>query len=100
MYAALYGLMICCFIERLLLKMEPRLQTIPENSISVPLRVIVCGSCKVMLSGHGEHLYNIRHNQIHGQNYRQTDGQTDGQSDSNIPPPLYLWGVGVIMKSK
>ena len=50
MYAALHVLMICCLIEKLLSKMEPRLQTIPENSISASLRVIACGSCKVMLT--------------------------------------------------
>ena len=50
MYAALHVLMICCFTERLLSKMKPRLRTIPENSISVLLRVIVCGSCTVVLT--------------------------------------------------
>ena len=50
MYAALHGLIICCFIERLLSKKKPRSRTIPENSISVSLRVVVCGSCKVRLT--------------------------------------------------
>ena len=39
-YAALHGLM-CCFIERSLSKMKPRLRTVPENSTSVLLREIV-----------------------------------------------------------
>ena len=52
MYAALHVLMICCFIERLLSKMKPRLRTIPENSFSVLLRVIVCGSCQYDQSFH------------------------------------------------
>ena len=47
-YAALHVLMMCCFIEtneRSLLKMKPMLWTIPENSVSVLLRLsgIVCG---------------------------------------------------------
>ena len=50
MYAALHVLMICCFIERLLSKMEPRLWTVSEISISVLLRVIVCGSRTVVLT--------------------------------------------------
>ena len=50
MYAALHILMTYCFIERLLSQMKPRLQTLPENSKSVSMRVIVCGSCKVMLT--------------------------------------------------
>ena len=50
MYAALHVLMIWYFIEILLLKMKPRLRTVPENSISASLRVIVCGSCKVVLT--------------------------------------------------
>ena len=52
MYAASHVLMICCFIERLLSKMKPRLRTIPENSFSVLLRVIVCGSCQYDQSFH------------------------------------------------
>ena len=50
MYAALRVLMVCCFIERLLSMMKLRLRTISEKSMSVSLRVIVCGSCKVMLT--------------------------------------------------
>ena len=50
MYASLHVLMIYCFVEKTLSNMKPRLQTIPENSVSVLLRVIVCGSCKVMLA--------------------------------------------------
>ena len=46
-YAALHILMMCCFIERLLSKMKPRLQVVPENSASVSLRKIVCGCGKV-----------------------------------------------------
>ena len=48
MYAALHVLMMCCFIEISLSKMKPGLRTIPENSMSVLLREIVCGSCKVV----------------------------------------------------
>ena len=47
MCAAVNVLMICCFTEKLLPKMKQRLQTIPENSISVSQRVMVCGSCSV-----------------------------------------------------
>ena len=47
-YAALHVLMMCCFIEISLSKMKPGLRTIPENSMSVLLREIVCGSCKVV----------------------------------------------------
>ena len=50
MYVALHVVMIRCFIERLLSKMKPKLPTIPENSVSVSLRVVVCGSCKVRLT--------------------------------------------------
>ena len=50
MCAALYVLMICCFIERLMSKMKQRLWMIPENSVSVLLREIVCGSCKAVLT--------------------------------------------------
>ena len=50
MCAVLHVLMMCCFFERLLSKMKPRLRTIPENSVSVSLRKIVCGSCKVVLT--------------------------------------------------
>ena len=50
MYAALHVLIVCCFIERLLSMMKLRLRTISEKSMSVSLRVIVCGSCKVMLT--------------------------------------------------
>ena len=53
MYAALHVLMIWYFIEILLSKMKPRLRTVPENSISASLRVIVCGSCKIMLTEEG-----------------------------------------------
>ena len=49
MYAALYVLMMCCFTERSLSKVKPRLQTVPENSTSVLLREIVCGCGKVVL---------------------------------------------------
>ena len=51
MYAALHVLMIWYFIEILLSKMK--LRTVPENSISASLRVIVCGSCKIMLTEEG-----------------------------------------------
>ena len=50
MYVALHVLMIRCFIERLLSKMKPKLRTIPENSVSVSLRVIACGRCMVVLT--------------------------------------------------
>ena len=50
MYAALHVLMICCFVEKFLSKMQPRLRTIPENSILVSLREIVCGSSKLVLT--------------------------------------------------
>ena len=53
MYAALHVLMMCCFIERLLLKMKPRYRTIPKNSVSVLLREIVCGICMVVLTEEG-----------------------------------------------
>ena len=49
MYAALHVLMMCCFIERSLSKMKPRLRTVPENSTSVLLRKIVCECGKVVL---------------------------------------------------
>ena len=50
MYAALHVLMMCCFIERSLSKMKPRLWTVPEKkSTSVLLRETVCGCGKVML---------------------------------------------------
>ena len=49
MYAALHVLMMCCFIERSLSKMKPRLRTVPENSTSVLLREIFCGCGKVVL---------------------------------------------------
>ena len=48
-YAAVHVLMMCCFTERLLLKMKPRLQTVPDNLTSVLLREIVCGCGKVVL---------------------------------------------------
>ena len=54
MYAALHVLMMCCFIERSLSKMKPRLQTVPENSTSVLLREIVCGCGKVVLVEDGD----------------------------------------------
>ena len=47
MYAALHVLMMCCFTERPLSKMKPRMRTVPENSTSVLLRKIVCGCGKV-----------------------------------------------------
>ena len=50
MCSALYVLMMYCFIERLVLKMKLRLWTIPEDSVSVLPRGIVCGSCKVVLT--------------------------------------------------
>ena len=49
MYAALNVLMLCCFIERSLLKIKPRWRTVSENSTSVLLRKIVCGCGKVAL---------------------------------------------------
>ena len=49
MYAALNVLMVCCFIERSLSKMKPRLRKIPQNSSSVLLREIVFGSYKIVL---------------------------------------------------
>ena len=49
MYAALYILMMCCFIKRSLSKMKPRLRKIPQNSSSVLLREIVFGSYKIVL---------------------------------------------------
>ena len=49
-YAVLPVLMMCCFIERSLQKMEPRLRTIPANLITVLLREIICGCCKVVLT--------------------------------------------------
>ena len=42
--------MACSFIKRLLSKVKLTLQTIPENSTSVLLREILCGSCKVVLT--------------------------------------------------
>ena len=48
-YAALHVLMMCCFTERSLSKMKPRLRTVPENSTSVLLGEIVCGCGKVVL---------------------------------------------------
>ena len=50
MYAVLHILMTCCFIERSLSKMKPRLLTIPANPQSVFFREIACGCCKVMLT--------------------------------------------------
>ena len=50
MYAALHVLMMCCFVERSLSKMKPRLRTVLENSASVLLREIVCGCGKVMVT--------------------------------------------------
>ena len=47
MYAALHVFMMCCFIERSLSKMKPRMRRVPENSTSVLLREIVCGGGKV-----------------------------------------------------
>ena len=49
MYAALHVSMMCCFTERSLSKMKPRLRTVPVNSTSVLLREIVCGCGKVVL---------------------------------------------------
>ena len=49
-YAALHVLMMCCFIERSLSKMKPRLRTIPANSQSIFFREIACGCCKVVLT--------------------------------------------------
>ena len=49
MSAALHVLMMCCFTERSLSKMKPRLRTVPENSTSVLLRETVCGCGKVVL---------------------------------------------------
>ena len=48
-YAALHVLMMCCFIERSLSKMKPRLRTVPENSTWVLLGKIVCRCGKVVL---------------------------------------------------
>ena len=48
-YAGLRVLMMSCSTERLLSKMKPWLQTVPENSASVLLREIFCGCSKVML---------------------------------------------------
>ena len=48
-YAALHVLMMCCFIERSLSKMKPRLRTVPENPTSVLLREIIYGCGKVVL---------------------------------------------------
>ena len=48
-YAALHVLMMCCFIERSLSMMKPKLRTVPENSTLVLLRETVCGCGKVVL---------------------------------------------------
>ena len=49
MYAPLHVLMTCCFTERSLSKMKPRLWMVPENSTSVLLRETVCGGGRVVL---------------------------------------------------
>ena len=35
MYAGLHVLMMCCFNERSLSKMKPRLRTVPGNSVNI-----------------------------------------------------------------
>ena len=49
MSAALHVLMMCCFTERSLSKMKPRLRTVPENLTSVLLREIIYGCGKFVL---------------------------------------------------
>ena len=41
MYATLHVLMMCCFTERSLSKVKIRLWTIPANSTSVLLRIVL-----------------------------------------------------------
>ena len=50
MYTALHVLMMFFSTERSLSKTKPRVRTIPENSLSVLLREVVCGSYTVVLT--------------------------------------------------
>ena len=50
LYAALHVWMMCCFTERSLSMVKPRLRTIPTNSASVLLKEIVFGCWMVVLT--------------------------------------------------